>query len=72
MGSTDVSKAHADSQLPSNSGASPAGCAGKTKGACAAIRVRDGSMPQGAALSDADKKELADLLDAWVTAGQKQ
>jgi hypothetical protein len=69
MGSTDVAKAYKDSQQPSDFGGV---CAGKTMGACAAIRVRDGSMPKGTTLADADKTKLADMIDAWVTAGQKE
>lgn len=64
MGQTDVIKAYMDSQLNSNT------CTGKKKGACAADRIRAGTMPQGAPLSAGERARVAGLIDAWVLAGQ--
>lgn len=65
MGQANVAMAHADSQL------SAGACAGVTKGECAAMRVRAGSMPPGGGgLSPMEREDLADLLDSWVAAGQ--
>ena len=64
MGQTDVIKAYMDSQLNSFA------CAGKTKGACAAVRILDGSMPAGNPLPMAERTRIAAIIDAWVTAGQ--
>ena len=55
--------AYADSQLTATA------CAGLTKGACAAMRVRAGTMPPGG-LTEPGRTELANLLDAWVAGGQ--
>jgi uncharacterized membrane protein len=63
MGQADVMAAYNDSQLPAGA------CAGITKGACAAMRVRAGSMPPGG-LAEPARSELASLLDRWVEAGQ--
>jgi cytochrome c553 len=64
MGQTDVIKAYMDSQLNSFA------CAGKTKGACAAVRILDGTMPQGNPLPMGERTRIAAIIDAWVTAGQ--
>ena len=64
MAATDEMAAFTDSQLASGCGG------GVTKGACAAIRVRNGSMPQGRTLTPAERTALADLIDQWVAGGQ--
>jgi uncharacterized membrane protein len=64
MGQTDVAMAYADSQLAA------AACAGVTKGACAAMRVRAGTMPPGGISDMAAREALADLMDSWVAGGQ--
>lgn len=65
MGQADVAAAYADSQLAS------AACAGKSKGACAAVRVRNGSMPATGPLPEPERTNLANLIDQWVAAGEK-
>lgn len=64
MAAVDDMMSFTDSQLPSTV------CAGLTKGACAARRVRDGSMPAGGPLPEPARTQLADLLDRWVAGGQ--
>ena len=65
MAQADEMMAYVDSQLMSGV------CAGLTKGACAAMRVRAGSMPPGGAgLAEPTRSEVAALLDGWVAAGQ--
>jgi hypothetical protein len=63
MGQPDALKAYMDSQLSSNI------CAGKKKGACASVRILDGSMPPRS-LSAAERTRVSGLIDAWVAAGQ--
>ncbi|MBN8612596.1 MAG: hypothetical protein J0L92_18525 [Deltaproteobacteria bacterium] len=64
MAQADEMAAYTDSQL------SATACAGLTKGACAAMRVRAGSMPPGGGLPEPTRSEVAALLDGWVAAGQ--
>ena len=66
MGAANVDAAYADSQKLAN------GCGGKTKGACAADRVRNGEMPPGGFPDLEGRKQIADTIDAWVAAGQKK
>jgi hypothetical protein len=66
MGASNVNAAYTDSQSASNS------CAGKTKGACAGIRVRNGEMPPGGFPDLQGRQEIANTIDAWVAAGQKK
>ncbi|MBX7194129.1 MAG: hypothetical protein K1X94_18895 [Sandaracinaceae bacterium] len=63
MAQSDEAAAYSDSQLAASA------CAGVTKGACAAMRVRAGTMPPGG-LAEPMRSELAALLDGWVAAGQ--
>ncbi len=63
MAQANAMMAYMDSQL------SAGACAGITKGACAAMRVRAGSMPPGG-LAEPTRTEVANLLDGWVAAGQ--
>lgn len=62
---TNAADAYDDSQLSATSGA----CAGLTKGACSAVRVRNGSMPPGG-LSASERTRVADIVDSWVAGGQ--
>jgi len=66
MGAASVDAAYADSQTASNV------CGGKTKGACAGVRVRNGEMPPGGFPDLEGRKQIADTIDAWVAAGQKK
>jgi hypothetical protein len=66
MGQPDALKAHMDSQLTAGR------CAGLTKGACAAVRIRAGEMPATGPLPPAERTRVAALIDAWVAAGQPQ
>jgi len=63
MAQANATMAYADSQLAA------VACAGLTKGACAAMRVRAGTMPPGG-LPEPARTELANLMDSWVAAGQ--
>lgn len=65
MAQASIPKAYADSQLASGV------CAGLTKGACAGVRIRNGSMPLSKTLSAAEKTRIADIVDSWVGGGQK-
>ena len=61
----DLAAAHESTQLP----ASAEECAGMTKGECSAVLIRSGIMPP-AGLSPSERTRVADLIDAWVAAGQ--
>lgn len=63
MAQTDAMAAFDDSQLPAGA------CAGLTKGACAAMRVRAGTMPPGG-LAEPARSTVAAVLEGWVAAGQ--
>jgi len=64
MAQANAAMAYADSQLDA------VACAGVTKGACAAMRVRAGTMPPGGIPDLAARAAFADLLDSWVAGGQ--
>ena len=63
MAGVDEMRSYIDSQVASTR------CAGLNTGACAARRVRDGSMPPGG-LAEPARTNLANLLDRWVAGGQ--
>jgi hypothetical protein len=63
MAQADEAAAYTDSQLTAGR------CVGITKGACAAMRVRAGTMPPGG-LAEPTRSQVAALLDGWVEAGQ--
>jgi len=63
MAQANATMAYTDSQLTA------ASCVGLSKGACAAMRVRAGTMPPGG-LPEPARTNLANLMDAWVAAGQ--
>jgi len=70
MGQTNLEESFKDSQFGPTNGVACKGTV--TKGACAAKRVRDGSMPSGGGLAEPLKTQVADALDAWVAGGQKK
>ena len=61
----DIAMAYAQSQRAAGA------CSGLTVGACAAQRVRAGTMPPGG-LPMAQRTALADALDTWVAGGQSR
>jgi uncharacterized membrane protein len=61
---TNATMAYASSQQAAGT------CAGITVGACAAMRVRAGTMPPGGIADPTAREALADLMDSWVAAGQ--
>lgn len=63
MAQSSAADAYEDSQLSSGV------CSGLTKGACAAVRVRAGTMPPGG-LSPSERTRVADIIDSWVAGGQ--
>ncbi|APR77107.1 Hypothetical protein A7982_02454 [Minicystis rosea] len=73
-GGGNFATSYTDSQKPSTV------CAGKTKGACAIVRIQNGSMPQGAGCTgnptlDAGKPACLtaaeqSTIQAWITGGQ--
>lgn len=66
MAQADVMAAYTDSQLAGSGLSCPTEM---TKGACAAMRVRAGTMPPGG-LAEPRRSEVAALLEGWVAAGQ--
>lgn len=61
----DIAMAYTQSQRMAGA------CSGLTVGACAAQRVRAGTMPPGG-LPAAQRTALADALDSWVAGGQSR
>lgn len=66
MAQADAVMAYADSQLMGSGFSCPTTI---TKGACAAMRVRAGTMPPGG-LAEPMRSEVAAALEGWVAAGQ--
>lgn len=73
-GGANLAVSYADTQKPAYS------CAGKTKGACSAVRIQNGTMPTGMVCSgnpgtDAGKSACLTAaeqatLQAWIAGGQ--
>jgi hypothetical protein len=66
MAQADAMAAYTDSQLMGSGFSCPTTI---TKGACAAMRVRAGTMPPGG-LAEPMRSEVAAVLEGWVAAGQ--
>jgi hypothetical protein len=73
-GGANLASVYADTQLASYY------CPGKTKGACALVRIQDGSMPQGAGCTGKPALDAGNAacltaaeqatIQAWITGGQ--